>query len=81
MDREKWKAIAVVFGKNVCAVRKAKRIAQLDLAVAVGVDQKTVVNIEKGRKITSISVAFLISQELGVGLDALMGEVVGLESI
>jgi DNA-binding XRE family transcriptional regulator len=73
MHREEWKAIAVLFGENVHRIRKERGITQLDLAVAVGVDQKTIVNIEKGRKITSIGVAALIARELGVALGELVG--------
>ena len=71
MQREEWKAIAVLFGANVHRIRKEKGITQLDLGIAVGVDQKTIVNIEKGRKVTSISVAVLIARELGVGIEEL----------
>ena len=35
------------------------------------VDQKTIVNIEKARKTTSISVAVLIARALGVNLEQL----------
>lgn len=71
--RSQWKAIAVLFGENVHRIRKEKGITQLDLAVEVGVDQKTIVNIEKGRKVTLIGVAVLIARELGVGLGELVG--------
>jgi DNA-binding XRE family transcriptional regulator len=73
MGKEEWKSIAENFGSNVNRIRKERGITQLDLAIAVGVDQKTIVNIEKARKATSISVAVLIARELGVGLEELVG--------
>ncbi|MBL0020561.1 MAG: helix-turn-helix transcriptional regulator [Bacteroidetes bacterium] len=63
----------MTFGENVHRIRKEKGVTQLDLALAVGVDQKTIVNIEKGRKITSIGVAVLIARELEVDLRELVG--------
>lgn len=73
MGKEEWKSIAETFGSNVNRIRKERGITQMDLAIAVGVDQKTIANIEKARKATSISVAVLIARELGVGLEELVG--------
>jgi DNA-binding XRE family transcriptional regulator len=74
MGKEEHNAIAITFGNNVNRIRKEKGITQLDLAIAVGVDQKTIVNIEKARKTTSISVAVLIARALRVSLEQLVGE-------
>ena len=54
--------------ETLAAVRDRRKISQFKLAVAAGVSQSTIVNIEHYRQIPSVQVARRIADALGVSV-------------
>ena len=55
---------------SIRAVREAAGMTQAELARRVGVTRQTLIAIEQGRYSPSLELAFQISREFGVGIDA-----------
>ena len=58
-------------GKRIAAVRKEKKIKQLDLGYSCDLDKSNMNRIEAGNTNTSILILYKISKELGVSLKEL----------
>ena len=71
LDWPKGDAAAVQLGKNVCALRKLKRMSQADLAKLCGVYQTEISSLERGRVLPDHSVLETIAQALGTDVQAL----------
>jgi len=62
------KGIRVVFGKQVRAIRKSRRVTQKQLAAAANTTGDTISNIERAATSTNINTAHRIADALGVEL-------------
>lgn len=58
---------------RVADLRAKKRLTQRQLALAVGVDQRTISHIEKGIRKPSINLAIRLAKEFDISLDELLG--------
>jgi transcriptional regulator with XRE-family HTH domain len=65
-------ATPAMIGKRVQASREAVGLSKNQLALAAGVNERTVRNIEAGRRTPSVSTACLLSDALGVTFASLM---------
>jgi putative transcriptional regulator len=55
---------------TIRALREEAGLTQAELARRIGVTRQTLIAIEQGRYSPSLELAFQISREFGVGLDA-----------
>lgn len=56
---------------SLAQLRKSKNLTQEQLATKLGVSRQTVISIEKGRFDPSLPLAFAISREIGLPIEAI----------
>ncbi len=59
-------------GKFICELRKQKKLTQYDLALKLGVTEKSVSNWENGRNMPDLSLFKPLCDELGISINELM---------
>ncbi len=59
---------AEAFGRLVCKRRKALKLRQRDLALAVGVGERMVVDLEAGKETCQLGKALAIARAVGIRL-------------
>jgi len=69
--------LAVRIGKNIAALRKARKVTQTALAEAVGIDTVTLSRVETGKNNTSLMTLDAIANELQAPLAFLLNGVSG----
>lgn len=61
------------FGNKLKAVRKAKKLTQVEFAKALGVSSSIIAAYEQGKNFPSVSILIEICKTLGVSSDYLLG--------
>src|SRR5262245_18005560 len=68
---KRYEAGALALGRRLRALRDARGLTQLQLALEVGIGPQTLRNWESGRRVPSLFVALALARALGVTLDSL----------
>ena len=69
-----------MLGKNICRLRKQKKMTQEQLAEAAGIGQKQISKIELGRVHAKLTTYLRIANALAVTLDHLLVDALFIES-
>jgi putative transcriptional regulator len=75
MDKEK-KILLKKLGENICKIRKAKGLTQVELASIVNKDQQSIQRLEKG----NINPSFYYLTEISKGLEIDLKELLDFSS-
>lgn len=68
-----------MLGKNICRLRKQKKMSQEQLAEAAGIGQKQISKIESGRVHAKLTTYLYIANALEVTLDYLLADALFVE--